>query len=83
MVRAAGYDIPDDIGFAALSVHDNADGGIDQKPFEIGKAACETVVSLILHGGWGAPEAPREVLIEGVRVDGSSLPTRTVAHAEA
>ena len=77
MVRAAGHDVPGDIGFAALSVHDgNADAGIDQKPFEIGKAACESVVSLILHGGWGAPEAPREVLIEGAWVDGSSLPPK-------
>jgi LacI family transcriptional regulator len=82
MVRQAGYDIPGDIGFAALSVHDgNADAGIDQKPFEIGKAACELVVSLILYGGWGYPEAPREVLIEGAWVDGSMLPARVPAKA--
>jgi DNA-binding LacI/PurR family transcriptional regulator len=82
MVRQAGYDIPGDIGFAALSVHDgNADAGIDQKPFEIGKAACELVVSLILYGGWGYPEAPREVLIEGAWVDGSMLPLRASAKA--
>ena len=82
MVRQAGYDIPGDIGFAALSVHDgNSDAGIDQKPFEIGKAACELVVSLILYGGWGYPEAPREVLIEGSWVDGSMLPVRAPAKA--
>ena len=78
MIRKAGYGIPEDVGFAALSVHDgNADSGINQKPLEIGKAACESVLSLILHGGWGKPEAPREVLIEGVWVDGSMLPPRT------
>jgi hypothetical protein len=82
MVRQADYDIPGDIGFAALSIHDgNADAGIDQKPFEIGKAACELVVSLILYGGWGYPEAPREVLIEGAWVDGSMLPPRAPAKA--
>ncbi len=82
MIRAAGCDIPGDLGFAALSVHDgNSDAGIDQKPFEIGKAACELVVSLILYGGWGYPEAPREVLIEGAWVDGSLLPARTAAKA--
>jgi LacI family transcriptional regulator len=80
MVRKSGRRIPEDIGFAALSVHDgNADAGIDQKPFEIGKAACEAVVSLILHGGLGKPEAPREVLIEGTWVDGSTLPPRAPA----
>ena len=80
MLRQAGYEIPRDVGFAALSVHDgNADAGIDQKPFEIGKAACESVVSLILHNGWGKPEAPREVLIEGAWVDGSTLPARAPA----
>ncbi len=82
MLGQAGYAIPGDLGFAALSVHDgNADAGIDQKPFEIGKAACEAVVSLILHGGWGKPEAPREVLIEGSWVDGSMLPARVPAGA--
>jgi len=82
MIRKAGYDIPGAIGFAALSVHDgNSDAGIDQKPFEVGKAACELVVSLIMYGSWGYPEAPREVLIEGAWVDGSMLPARTPAKA--
>ena len=78
MIRKLGLRIPTDIGFAALSVHDgNADAGIDQKPFEIGKAACEAVVSLLLHGDLGAPSAPRELLIEGSWVEGSTLPPKT------
>ncbi len=44
--------IPLDIAVTALSVHDgNADAGIDQNPFEIGRAACGMIVAQILRGG--------------------------------
>jgi LacI family transcriptional regulator len=77
MLRSAGLQIPEDIGVAALSVHDgNADSGIDQNPFEIGRAACESMVSLIMHDGIGLPHAPRELLIEGSWVDGACLPVK-------
>lgn len=77
MVRALGLRIPQDIALAALSVHDgNADAGIDQNPLEIGRAACESVVALMLHGSFGLPTHPRELLIEGTWVDGSMLPRR-------
>ncbi len=82
MIRKLGLRIPEHIGFAALSVHDgNADAGIDQKPFEIGRAACEAVISLIMHGSLGNPEAPRELLIEGAWVDGSTLPPKQLTAA--
>jgi DNA-binding LacI/PurR family transcriptional regulator len=78
MIRGLGFRIPTDIGVAALSVHDgNADAGIDQNPFEIGKAACESVISLIVHGSFGAPTVPRELLIEGTWVNGSTLPPKS------
>lgn len=77
MLRVLGVRVPQDIGLAVLSIHDgNASAGIDQNPLEIGKAACETVVSLILHGSLGAPAHPRELLVEGSWVDGPSLPPR-------
>lgn len=75
MIRRLGLRIPDDVPVAVLSVHDgNADSGIDQNPIEIGRAGCEAVVSMILHGKFGLPRHPRELLIEGSWVDGKSLP---------
>ena len=78
MLRSLGLRIPRDLGLAVFSVHDgNADAGIDQNPLEIGRAACETIISLMLHGSTGIPAHPRELLIEGSWVDGSTLPLRT------
>lgn len=77
MLTKLGLRIPDDIGVAALSVHDgNADAGIDQNPFEIGRAACEMIIAQIIHGGAGVQEFPRELLVEGEWKDGSMLPDR-------
>lgn len=74
MLRTLGRRIPDDIGVAALSVHDgNADAGIDQNPFEIGRAACEMIIAQIIHGGGGVQSFPRELLVEGAWIDGSML----------
>ena len=72
-----GYRVPEDIGLAATSILDgSADVGIDQNSEEIGKAAMETLVSLLNHNEYGIPEVAREVLITGKWVDGSTLPPR-------
>ncbi len=77
MLKELGLRIPQDIGVAALSVHDgNADAGIDQNPFEIGRAACEMIIAQIIHGGGGVQEFPRELLVDGAWTDGSMLPDR-------
>lgn len=77
MLRSLGLRIPRGIAVAGLSVHDgNVDSGIDQNPLEIGKAACETVMSQIMHGNLGTLSCSRELLIEGSWVDGASLPDR-------
>ena len=80
LLGALGLRIPRDIALAALSVHDgNADAGIDQNPLEIGKAACETIIAQIMHGTTGLRAHPRELLIEGTWVDGTSVPDRRPA----
>jgi LacI family transcriptional regulator len=72
-----GYRIPKDIGLAATSVLDgNADAGVEQNSEEIGKAAVETLLSLLNHNLVGVPQIVREVVITGTWVDGSSLPPR-------
>ena len=72
-----GYRIPEDIGLAATSILDgSADVGIDQNSEEIGRAAMETLVSLLNHNEYGIPHVVREVLITGRWVDGSTLPPR-------
>jgi LacI family transcriptional regulator len=72
-----GYRVPDDIGLASTSILDgNADAGIDQNSEEIGKAAMETLISLLNHNQYGIPKIIREVLITGKWVDGSTLPPR-------
>lgn len=72
-----GYQVPRDVALAALSVLDGqADAGIDQNSREIGRAAVQTLISLIHHNECGIPPTPREVLITGRWVDGQSLPMK-------
>lgn len=77
MLDNLGYRAGQNIGLAALSVLDgNADAGIDQNSWEIGKAAVQMLISLINHNERGIPEVCRELLIEGKWVDGSTLPPK-------
>jgi len=72
-----GYRVPEDIGLAATSVRDgNADAGIEQHSEEIGKAAVEILLSLLIHNQTGVPEIVREIVITGNWVNGGSLPPR-------
>jgi LacI family transcriptional regulator len=78
-IEIAGYSVPKDIGIAVMSVLDGGgDAGIDQRPFEIGKAAAELVISRINNYERGIPSIPREVTIIGRWKDGASLPSRAV-----
>jgi LacI family transcriptional regulator len=77
ILATAGYQVPKDIGLAALSVLDGpADSGIDQNSKEIGRAAVQTLISLIHHNERGIPQVLREVLVAGCWVDGNSLPAK-------
>jgi DNA-binding LacI/PurR family transcriptional regulator len=72
------YRVPQDIGLAALSVLDgHADAGIDQNSREIGRAAVQTLISLIHLNERGIPQVPREVLVSGRWVDGGTLPLKS------
>jgi len=82
MLTQAGYAVPQDVGLAALSVLDgHADAGINQNSEEIGRAAVQTLISLVNHYERGVPQIPREVLVAGRWVDGASLPRRNPTRA--
>ena len=77
MLQQLGYGVPTDIGLAVTSVLDgNADAGICQNSEEIGKAAVETLLSLIYQNQTGIPKLCREVLIDSAWQNGSTLPDR-------
>lgn len=77
MLKALGYRVPEDIGLATTSVLDgNADAGIYQNSEEIGRAAVETLVSLIYQNQTGIPKLCREILVDSVWREGATLPAR-------
>lgn len=77
LLTEAGWHAPEQVGLAALSVLDgDADAGINQNSKEIGRAAVQTLISLIHHNERGIPQVPREVLVAGRWVDGSTLPVK-------
>jgi len=77
LLAEIGWRIPEDIAFAATSIRDGkVSAGIDQNPFEIGRVAALTLVSLLHSNERGIPELYREVLVKGVWVDGDSVPRR-------
>lgn len=77
MLRNLGYRIPQDIGVATTSIHDTEiDAGIDQRPFEIGRAAIRIITALIVERSFGLPDCINETLIEGQWTDGSMLPPK-------
>ena len=77
MLKNLGYRIPEDVGLATTSIHDTQiDAGIDQRPFEIGRAAVRILTALIAERSFGLPDCINETLIEGQWVDGSMMPPR-------
>jgi len=78
LLQDIGCKVPQDIGLAALSVLDgNADAGINQNSYEIGRAAVQLLISLINHNERGVPKICRELLVEGQWVNGSTLPRKS------
>jgi DNA-binding LacI/PurR family transcriptional regulator len=77
LLAELGWKVPRDVGLATLSVLDgNADAGINQNSFEIGRAAVQMLISLINYNESGIPKICRELLVEGFWVDGSTLPKK-------
>jgi LacI family transcriptional regulator len=78
MLGKAGYKIPDDIAFAALSHLDGkSDSGINQNSLEIGRVAVLSLASLLHNGERGIPQVTRETLVSGEWVQGSMVPDRS------
>lgn len=77
LLAQVGWKVPRDVSLAALSVLDgNADAGINQNSYEIGRAAVQLLISLINHNERGVPKICRELLVEGSWVDGNTLPSK-------
>lgn len=77
MLQNLNFSIPKDVGLATTSVHDTMiNAGIDQSPYEIGRAAVRMLTALIAEKSFGQPEQCNETLIEGRWVDGSMLPEK-------
>ncbi|MEI6077889.1 MAG: LacI family DNA-binding transcriptional regulator, partial [Verrucomicrobiota bacterium] len=56
LLSEIGFKVPQNIGLAALSILDgNADAGINQNSYEIGRAAVQMLISLINHNERGIP----------------------------
>jgi DNA-binding LacI/PurR family transcriptional regulator len=79
LLVALGLKVPDGIGVVALSLLDGKfDSGIDQNSYEIGRVAMSTLAGLVHQNERGIPEHCRRILVEGIWVDGKSLPVRNV-----
>lgn len=77
MLENSGYRIPEDIGLATTTINDTPiNAGIDQKSFDMGRAAVRQLIALLSENNFGLPENRHETLIGGIWVDGSMLPPR-------
>jgi LacI family transcriptional regulator len=79
MLKMAGYRVPDDIGVAAMTIPDchPITAGIKGHAEEMGRVASLVLVSLINDNDKGIPAIPREILVKGEWIDGTTLPART------
>lgn len=77
MLEKLGVHIPDDVGLAGLTKNDSPiNAGIDQNPAEIGRVAVRSLVSQMNENRFGIASTQKEILVEGIWVDGSMLPSR-------
>lgn len=75
MLQNLGYRIPEDIGLATTSIHDTSiNAGIDQCPYQIGRAAVRMLTGLIAERSCGLPDQCNETLIVGKWSGGAMLP---------
>ena len=70
-----GRNVPDHVGFVHLDrcTERGEFAGIDQKPREVGAAAVDMVVSRLLANERNLQVSPRQLLVEGVWVDGPTV----------
>jgi LacI family transcriptional regulator len=74
-IRALGYQIPQQIGFAGMDVdpNDKHISGVYQNDFMIGQKAVDLLVGMIHRGETGVPSLPLCTLIESEWRDGETL----------
>lgn len=74
-IKQQGIRIPEDVGFANLSVehHSRFISGVYQNSFQIGRKAVDQVVDMLHRGETGAPSLPSHLLIDGVWQEGVTL----------
>ena len=78
LLAKAGRRIPQEMGMATLNILDcPIDAGIFPNPHEVGYTAMSMLGSLIETRSRGIPKNPSQLLIDGMWVDGQSLPIRT------
>jgi LacI family transcriptional regulator len=78
-LREAGWRLPQDVAYAHLSLADVRPGdiaGIEQKPFEIGAAAFDLLVSQLYRNEYGCPATPQTTLLDGRWTPGATAPGR-------
>jgi LacI family transcriptional regulator len=51
--------------------------GVDQRPDLVGAGGIDLVIQSLMTNAYGVPKSPKTVLIEGVWVDGASLPPKS------
>jgi LacI family transcriptional regulator len=77
-LRAAGFRVPEEIGFTSLFWRNEAEGcsGFDQDFEQIAAGAVDLVVAQLNHNERGVPKKPRVVLVEGNWVQGRTVRQR-------
>lgn len=77
---AAKVRMPQDIGFANLSVPSTSRGiaGVSQNSLLIGRKAVDVLVDMLHRGERGVPDMPLHLMVDGVWVPGKTLPGRAV-----
>ncbi len=78
-----GLRIPEDVGFALLTVPDNGAfySGIWENPCVIGAKAVEFLIDLMHRSECGQPEVPLCMLVAGTWVDGKTVRVQTPGKA--
>lgn len=74
-LKADGWKVPDDIGFAHLGLDSSWSdlAGIRQNNYQVGEAAAQLIIDQINRNTYGQPQHPRSIQISGDWLDGPSV----------
>jgi len=73
----AGVGVPEEVALVQLNLPDKSGSvaGIYQNGLEVGAAAADFLVSMLLRNDCGLPTLPHSILVEGTWVEGLTLPS--------